>query len=72
MTGTAALTGTAGLSRPRGRARREGRWILLALDEDEIRYLFSKLPALERDSGWDARTVCMTIRDAIEVMNERY
>ena len=42
------------------------------LDEDEIRYLFSKLPALERDPGWDARTVCMTIRDAIEVMNERY
>jgi len=66
------LTGTAGLSRPRGRARREGRWILLALDEDEIRYLFSKLPALERGPGWDARTVCMTIRDAIEVMNERY
>jgi hypothetical protein len=66
------LTGTAGLSRPRGRARREGQWILLALDEDEIRYLFGKLPALERDPGWDARTVCMMIRDAIEVMNERY
>lgn len=67
------MTGTAGLSRPRGRARREGRrWILLALDEDEIRYLFSKLPALERDPGWDARTVCMTIRDAIDVMSERY
>ena len=52
----------------RPRPRRSDRWIIVAFDDDEIRYLFSKLPVLDRDSGYGANAVCATIREAVKLL----